>query len=236
MINIAICDDDINVTKEIEDLINNMSNKQMFNIEIFVDGNEFLQTDYAKYDIVFLDIEMGSVSGIDIALEIRKINDSSIIFFITNHFRYISEALKSMPFQYILKPINVKRELFFEEFNRGLEKLKKSKHSIVISTQLGEQTIKADTIQYIEYINKKIIFHTNIGVFETVGKLKEWVEKLISYDFIQCHKSFIVNLNYIESVKLSMIIISGNTEIPIGRKYSQNFIEIRNKFLLRIKI
>ena len=120
MINIAICDDDINVTKEIEDLINNMSNKQMFNIEIFVDGNEFLQTDYAKYDIVFLDIEMGSVSGIDIALEIRKINDSSIIFFITNHFRYISEALKSMPFQYILKPINVKRELFFEEDRKSV--------------------------------------------------------------------------------------------------------------------
>ena len=67
MINIAICDDDFNVTKEIEELINNMSNKEIFNIEIFVDGDKFLKTDYVKYDIVFLDIQLEGMNGIDTA-------------------------------------------------------------------------------------------------------------------------------------------------------------------------
>lgn len=236
MINIAICDDEISVAKEIEDLIKSITNSQIYNTNIFVDGDNFLKTDYSKYDIVFLDIEIGSISGIDIALKLRKVNDSSIIFFITNHFRYISEALKTMPFQYVLKPIKEKRELFFEELNRGLEKLKKSKHYIKINTQQGERLVKVDSISYLEYINKTILLHTSKGNIQFAGKLNEWVEKLIAYDFVQCHKSFMVNLNYIEIAKFNEIILENNTNIPIGRKFSQNFIETRNKFLLGKKI
>lgn len=234
MINIAICDDEKIVAKEIEELIKSIVNPEIYNTKIFFDGNDLLNSDYSRFDVVFLDIELGEVSGIDIATKIRGVNERAIIFFITNHFRYISEALKSMPFQYILKPICEKKELFFEEFNRGIDRLKKSKHTIQINTQQGEESIRVDSINYIEYLNKNVIIHTNKKEVKFIGKLNEWRDKLLPYDFVQCHKSFLVNLKYIENVKFSEIIMEYNTKIPIGRKYSHNFIETRNKFLLGI--
>lgn len=116
MINIAICDDDINVAKEIESLIKSTINSQIYSTSIYIEAEEFSKVDYAKLDFVFLDIELGDISGIEIATQIRKVNESVIIFFITNHSRYISEALKSMPFQYILKPISEKKNYFLKNF------------------------------------------------------------------------------------------------------------------------
>ena len=89
MINIAICDDDISVAKEIEELIKSIVNTEVYNITIFDNGDDFLKSDLKKYEMVFLDIEIGNISGIDIAVRLRNINKIAIIFFITNHFRYI---------------------------------------------------------------------------------------------------------------------------------------------------
>ena len=96
MINIAICDDDINVAKEIESLIKSTINSQFYSTSIYIEAEEFSKVDYAKLDFVFLDIELGDISGIEIATQIRKVNEYVIIFFITNHSRYISEALMTM--------------------------------------------------------------------------------------------------------------------------------------------
>lgn len=236
MINIAICDDDINVAKEIESLIKSTINSQIYSTSIYIEAEEFSKVDYAKLDFVFLDIELGDISGIEIATQIRKVNESVIIFFITNHSRYISEALKSMPFQYILKPISEKKELFFEEFYRGIDKLKKIKQTIIIDTLYGEEIVRVDSIRYIEYLNRKIIIHTDKKEICFIGKLSEWNEKLLPYNFVQCHKSFLVNLNHIDKIRFAEIIMDNNMNVPIGRKYSQYFAEERNKFLAGIRI
>lgn len=229
-INIAICDDDINTAKKIEELIKSVDSLEPFNTTIFVDGKKFCDTNLTKYDIVFLDIELGDMSGIDIAVELKKVNTTDIVFFITSYTSYISDAFKTMPFQYLLKPINEK--LFREEFLRGLEKLKKAKYRIKIITKYGESNIKVDSIAHIEYINKKLIFYTRDEKISVAGKLSDWTDKLLSYDFVQCHKSFLVNLNCIKTVKYNQIVMDDNTIIPIGRKYAKSFIEGRNNFLL----
>lgn len=236
MINIAICDDDKNISIEIQELINSTGNPQIYNIVVFDNGMDFFKSNFSNYDIVFLDIEIGDMSGIELAVELRKVNGRTIIFFITNHARYISEALKSMPFQYLLKPISEQRALFFEEFNRGLRKLKKIKQIMRINTLYGEEYVQVDSIKYIEYLNKNIVMHTNEKTVVFVGKLNEWLTKLMPYDFIQCHKSFIVNLNYIEKIKFNNVILKNDVSIPIGRKYAQNLKDARNIFLAGVNI
>lgn len=236
MINIAICDDDLNNANEIKGLICDKISMNDCSISIYIDGEKFLSSDFCEFDMVFLDIEMGKISGIDIATQIRDKNENVIIFFVTSHFRYISEALKSMPFQYILKPLNEKKELFYQEFERGIKRLKKIRNTLTISMLGGEEILRVDTLVYIESLNRSIIIHTDNKEVEILGRLNEWVKKLTPFGFVQCHKSFIVNLNRIEKIKHNKIVMENKKIIPIGRKYLQSFKETRNKFMAGVII
>ena len=236
MINIAIYDDDISVAKEIEELIKSIVNTEVYNITIFDNGDDFLKSDLKKYEMVFLDIEIGNISGIDIAVRLRNINKIAIIFFITNHFRYISEALKSMPFQYILKPISQQKDFFIDEFKRGINKLKKSKHSMLVKTYYGEELIKVGSILYIECLNRKVDIHTKDKVISCTGKLQELIDKLLPYDFIQCHNSYLVNLKYIVQIKHNVLMLNNGMSLPISRRFLHSTRDSRDKYLAGVNI
>lgn len=216
-INIAICDDEKIYRDEIEKMIFERKDAQYFTIEQFSYGQDLLNSK-TDFNFVFLDIELQDLLGVYVAQEIRKINKDVIIFFVTNHTQYISEAFRSMPFQYIIKPID--KALFNDEVDRALKQFLTIKDCLSITLNKEEFLLSIKNIVYIEHYSRRIKFKMIDGEeFFSCGKLAEYEKKLLPYYFVRIHNSFLLNLRYLKSIKMYTALIGNREELPISKKY-----------------
>ena len=191
MLTIGICDDE----KEIRDKIKNVVKKTMFDddrdyrVKKFSSGEELLQENVGEIDILFLDILMGDINGMDTARKIRENDKNMEIIFITSLVDYISDGYEVRAYRYLLKPVD----------DDGIKK------------------IYQRDILYIEVLNRKVIIHSEKGNSETRQTLSEIKNELDSNMFYHCQKSFIVNLDYINKIKGYTAVLDNGKDIPIGR-------------------
>lgn len=178
--NIAICDDEITIREQIKNLIE----KQELNytLKIFSSGQELIEAKL-QFDIIFLDIQMEGINGIEAARKLRERGEEAILIFITGLKEYVFDAFDVSAFHYLLKP--VEEEKFHRVFYRALEELKKREQQKYEKNQKQEQFfVKTRMRNYI--INKNdILFIENRGTGETVylakGKYSEFVKVYMRY-------------------------------------------------------
>lgn len=211
---IAIVDDEQIYRDNIKELI--LEYNSQFMVDIFQSSEEFLLSNVDEYSILFVDIEMQGIDGITLANDIKQKNRDILIFFATSYTSYITSALRTMPFQYLVKPID--KQIFMEEFDRAINFLAKRETLFTVKTLKGPQQVKVGDISYIEYLNRKIEIHTTEKIIYTYGTIKDIWAKLIDYDFIKCHASFIINLAAIKSIKGYDMILKNGDIIPISKK------------------
>lgn len=224
MINIAVCDDEKSYLKKIKNLIiTTLTDSVVYKIDLYISGEDLLEHK-GVIDILFLDIEMPGISGIEAGKIIKQQNPNCIFFFITSHNNYLTEIFRLDSFQFLKKPINESDFKF--DLNRAISKYKNEHIYIEISNNGIINNILIKDIKYIEIITRQIIIHLTDKTIIHTGKFSDYEEKLISYNFIKTHKSYIVNLNYIETILKDRVIISGVDEcIPISRYNKKNFLK-----------
>ena len=110
MLKVIICDDEIYYVKEIENMINEYAaiNNEEFNIKCYTDPKIIIETE-SNFDIIFLDIEMPKINGIQLAEKLKSVNENLIIFFITNYEGYLDDAFDVNALRYLYKPIDKER-------------------------------------------------------------------------------------------------------------------------------
>ena len=128
MLSIAICDDDIRTTGKMEKLIQKIA-KQNFvdtDITVFWSGKSLADTVTKGecFDIIYLDIEMDNENGISAAKRIRIYDKNVLIIYVTNHENHMKESFEVRPFQFLVKPVNVKQmetcfKAAYEDINSG---------------------------------------------------------------------------------------------------------------------
>ena len=191
---IAVCDDDRAIREEISRLVK----KQMPEADIvaYQSGEEMISAG-EDFAISFLDIEMGKVSGMDIARHIREkeasLTQRSILIFVTGYREYMEEAFDVNAFHYLIKPIDP--EKFAEVFDRARKEMsafdEQNKKQIMVKTSGIQQKIWLRDIYYIESGNKKVIIHTIGGILEVYGKMEEF-ESSLGNSFYRCHRCYLV--------------------------------------------
>lgn len=178
--NIAVCDDEKIVREYIKKLIENYTD----NVEVysFESGCEMLKSEL-EFDIVFLDIEMKGMSGMETAQRIRERQETAgqrknIIIFVTAFLEYMEDAFDVNAYHYLVKPIDEKKLL--EGLNRAMKEVciskEQSNRYIIVKNQGIKTKLFLKDILYIESSNKKIIIHTtNSGseTIETYAKMEE---------------------------------------------------------------
>ena len=210
---IAVCDDDRAIREELFRLIQ----KQVSEADImeYQSGEELINA-RGNFDIYFLDIEMGEVSGMDIARRIREQEDNgrqrSIIIFVTGYREYMEAAFDVNAFHYLIKPIDT--EKFSEVFRRAWKEAavfyEQEKKYIIVKSSGTQQKILLKNIYYIESGNKKVIFHTTNGTLEVYGKMEE-LEKGLGNTFYRCHRCYLVNMEKISAYSADNIqVINGD--------------------------
>ena len=231
MLRVAIVDDETKCINDVENLLKEYS-KAKFIIEKFNSPKEFLTNNIKKYHLIFLDIEMPEVNGIELAKKIRLKNNQALLYYVSNYFSYVTKAMHNTAFTFITKPID--REDFFMEIDRGVKKINDTYSRLKIEWEKAEFYIPIDNIVYIESYNK----HCNIimadgSEYKTAKRLFYLADILKRYNFAQPHKSYLVNLKYVSGTKKSEInFIEGVPQINISitRNFKDSFSEKMNRY------
>lgn len=216
---IAICDDNAEIGREIFLLAKQSCPKA--EITLFSAGEELIK-EKIYFDIIFLDIEMGQLDGIETAKRLRKENRSgkkSVIIFITAYSDYMEQAFDVNAFHYLLKPVN--KEKFIRVFSSALKELESTDPFIVVKVFGDSQKLLLKDIYYIESSNKKAVFHTKKGMLEAYRKMEE-LEQELTGSFFRCHRCFLVNMESICAYSCEKIkLINGETLILSKKKYPE---------------
>lgn len=231
MINVAICDDEIQEIKIISELISKHIEglNITFKTTSFNDGEDLIDyMGYAKenFDIIFLDIYMKTSHGIDIARKIRKFDKECKIIFITYSQECAIDSYDVGAIYYILKPIN--EEKFRNAIKMAIEGIEKENKQIFITNKTGSYRIFYKDIVYAESKARLVnVYLKSQEVITFYSKLEDFFQKLQDERFLKSHKSFIVNVDYISKIENNYIFIGNNTNIPIS---NANATEIKGKY------
>ena len=232
MMKVAVCDDEKHVCVTLISTIKKFFKeigRQVW-VADFRDGNSLLKT-RTHFDIIFLDIDMPELDGIETAKKIRKWDVNSKIIYVTNYSQHKGGAYKVHAFDYIEKPIS--EENIFAVLREAVYYLDHAsvKHKFAFTTDEGVLTLDLDEIYYFEYISRKVVIHTSQGKYTAAYSLKELLEKFGKFNFSSPHKSFIVNLIHIKCIKGFDIFMENRDVLPLGQKRAAEFKRKFNDFL-----
>lgn len=214
---IAICDDSDADIQYISGLVGRWAAYTGHTVKVstFVSAENFLFR-YAEkndYDILLLDIEMGTMDGVTMAKKLRQENDTVQIVFITGYSDYISEGYEVAALHYLMKP--VKDEKLFSVLDRAVEKL--SKNEKVLNLEISGEMVRVPVyqIRYADVFGNYVTIHASndLTIKMTLGEL----EKELDDRFFRVSRSVIVNLTQISRVTKSEIKLYDGVSIPLPR-------------------
>lgn len=220
MLKIAICDDDVAMTSSIEELLLNITKRQKIDadIEVFFDGSSLCHDikNGNKFDLIYLDIKMKKLDGIDTAKIIREYGLESIIIYISSYDSYLRQLFEVEPFRFLDKPINKKQ--FLTYFNKAYQKI--ITNSALYQYKFNKEVYRVPIreIMYFESDNRIVYIVTGQNKDRFYGKLNA-VEQSIKKSkivFLRIHQSYLVNYSYIKRMGFTEVELFDGTILPIS--------------------
>ncbi|MGM9592992.1 MAG: LytR/AlgR family response regulator transcription factor [Candidatus Onthomonas sp.] len=193
-----------------------------YEVDQFSDGLEIAERYRPVYSIVFMDIEMPHMNGMDAARYIRRWDTEVILIFITNMARYAIRGYEVGALDFVLKPVNY--VAFRMKMDKALAALQsREQKSLLISEADGLRRIPTGDIYYMEVRNHRLLIHTTGGVYQAGGSLQEMEAKLVGLNFVRCNKGYLVNLRHITLIKSDSVMVGGD-ELLISRRRKEQFL------------
>ncbi|WP_369282825.1 LytR/AlgR family response regulator transcription factor [Oscillibacter sp. GMB15532] len=234
MLQISICDDNLDELTNMVRLINLYSASKNLSCEhaVFPNGFELVSAleKGKRFDIYCLDIIMPGFTGIDVAKEIRAFDKTAPILFFTSSPEFALESYSVKAINYVLKPIS-KEKLFFT-FDELLEQLhsKKEEDSVIVKSSEGLQKILISNLAFAEVLGRSVLYHLRSGrVVECTEPFSAVCDKLLRHTcFIKPHRSYLVNMQYIDTVENHRLTLQSLSSVPIAQGKAR---EIRQQYL-----
>ena len=229
MLNFVICDDNISAIDKLSKMLNSIIISHNLKGEItFTTDSPTELLKYVKNNqvhVLLLDIDLKSpTSGLEIAEKIRAVDKSVYIIFVTGHFEFGMVAYKYKTFDFLQKPLTKER---FEETILRLYSDVFGNKDKYIRLDHNKTVIKENSIRFIKKDGMKVIFHTDTRDYETYSSFNK-ISNMLPYNFVRCHKSYIVNMAKITDIDMTenSISFTANDKCFIGPKYKNNFMEV----------
>lgn len=227
---IAVCDDE---QIFIDDVVAKLKEQsEQCEISEYTSGEELLDSPL-DFNIIFLDIEMTGINGINTAFSLREQKYDGMIIFLTSHTEFMPDAFKVKAFRFLDKPLD--NENFNEAFSEAKKEILNTEH-ILLSNRSGEKIyLKLTDIVYLEaYGDGTYIYGKTGSVYDTDKPLKYWKEQIGSEHFYQIHKSYIVSYLYVSTILKSDQVVMKGIEQPLDIS-RRNVVPFKNVFFDYIK-
>ena len=239
MVKIALCDDNPQILNYYQSIITECAEKNgiVVKFERFESGEQmlFLLSDRPNdVDIIYLDILMGKMDGIETARRLRAIGCVAQIIFLTTSDEYVFEAFDAEPYYYIVKD-EMPTVKFKDIFLRAAESVKLRENDFITVSYGGVKVrLNLDEILYFEVQNRIVTVHTSRESIDYYAKLEDIEKMLADKDFVRTHRSYLVNSYYIQKLTRTSLQLTNGQELPISEKYSQSVKQEFSKYLLKI--
>lgn len=223
MIKVCVCDDDETIVNRICSVIDSLSKKNniISKVEIFYDGATLLnniQNNNSYYDVIFLDIEMNNMDGIETAKRLRLRDELVHIIYVTSHENYAIDAFAVRPYQFVLKPF--KDEIIEKYFLDVYEKIINNDETFEFKHKGTYYKLLLKNVKYFESKNRSIeVYMTDGTIYEFYDRLDS-VEKYLSnskMDFLRIHKSILVNSRYIVKKRYDHVELTNGEKLIISQ-------------------
>lgn len=230
MYKFAICDDDIEDLKYINELFKEFLNDFRIN-DYVIDTYEFgykLLENSSEYDLILLDILLTDIDGISVARKFIENDKNQNIIFISSSNAYLKEGYRVKALRYITKPID-KEELFYD-LQSVFKKIFENNLFVFDELQAGLKLYYRN-IEYIEVIGRNTYIYYKGIKRSSKKQLKKWEELLNENHFVRCHSSFLVNLKHVYYIKNNQVILKSGNILPLSRTYKDKFKDLLFDYL-----
>lgn len=230
MIKTAICDDEPAFTGFIQTLLERIAGEYHLSVEIsvFLSGRSLLEEyrNGTHFDLIFLDIEMNELDGIETAKRIREQDYHALIVYISSHEEYLRQLFEAEPFRFLKKPVAY--EEFLSVFLQAQKRITAMQNNY-FCFRCGKSITKVlcRDILYFESSGRKVILHTLQHTYEFYDKLNHVEESLKEFHFARIHKAYLVNIDNVESFQYERLSLTDGTILSISEK---NRPRLRNEF------
>ncbi len=223
MIQIAICDDEKYMSDHIRMMASNFfrKKKRKISFQIFSSGEELLGYD-GKIDILFLDIQMKGIDGMETARKLRADRFQGILIFITVLKEMVFQSFEVQAYDYLVKPVGERQ--FEKTMERCLAAVRNAgEDSLLVQKGHESRIIRKDEIVFCESIDRKI--YLNLVSDEVIDYYEriENLEMKLDDCFFRCHRSYLINLKHLKGYRKGIAYMDNGGEIPVSRLRSREF-------------
>lgn len=228
MINIFLCDDNeilLNrYKKQISDLA--VKNALEHRITTFSSGEQLLfhmSENPNTADIIYLDIIMGGINGLDAAKRLRGAGYHGELIFLTSSEEFVFDSFDANPLYYIVKDSSNEQSKFEESFSRAIDLIsKKTTEFFICENRSVKKQIPLHAISYFEIHSRIVTVHFDTDkTFEFYSSMDNLLSQLNRQHFIRCHRSFVINLKFIDTLETKDVLLITDEKIPIGSTYGK---------------
>jgi len=223
LIRIAICDDEKHMSDHIRAMASDFFRKKNREIQLrtFLSGEELLNYD-GQIDILFLDIQMNGMDGLETARKLRAGKFRGFLIFITVLKEMVFQSFEVQAYDYLVKPVDEK------QFRKTMERLyvsmqNTSEDSLLVQQGYERRIVPKDEIVFCEVIDRKIYLNLASGEVVDYYERIENLETKLGSHFFRCHRSYLINLKHLKGYKNGTAYMDNHKEIPVSRLRSREF-------------
>ena len=230
MLEIAIVEDRDDCVQNLENHIARLQKEKGMECHstVFKNGLFFIENYKPIYDVVFMDIEMPLMNGMEAAGHLRKVDPYVPLVFITDLKQYALKGYEVEAMDFLVKPVSYIS--FSTMMERVCRRSTKKEEQLTLSTAQGTFNVNINDIYYIEMLNHYVYYHTVTDEISFFGSLSDEEKRLPSDRFVRCNSGFIVNLAQVKKVQDNDVYV-GDTHLPISRNKKVAFMQSLLKFM-----
>ena len=219
----AICEDETNMQQRLSEAIADWAKSRNVQIDIlcYQNAESFLMAwPEVSFDIIFLDIQMRNMTGIELAECIRKTDKNMMIVFVTSFSQYVLRGYDVNALHYLIKPVSQAKLLPILDKAHVIWR-SRNNAVLLVSNGTGQIKLPFDGIYYISMLSHIAKIQTEMNAFE-IRKTADELAALLPDYFIRTHRSYIVNLFKVEYIYKESLLLSNGESLPISRNKSKD--------------
>jgi DNA-binding LytR/AlgR family response regulator len=231
MIKIAIVEDEQEAVDKLETFLLKYFDSigEKIEIKCYKNGIVFLTNYKGDFDIIFMDIDMPHMNGMECAVKLREMDNVTLLIFVTNIGYMAPQGYEVEAFGYVVKPINY--EMIRLNLNRAVKRLARQREEkISIRAEGSQVVIDVRDIYYIEVIGHNLIYHTLDSDYKVHGSMAKAKQELLPYGFATCNSCYLVNMRYVQKVSGHTVTVS-SAELQISHPQRKTFMEALNQYI-----